>query len=134
MANASGGDVLRCLMRRILLIASSAFYGLIVARATLVVSGVRDATWYPPASCCRCRLSAELRAQLALGRRNGFIAVSLALAYELHLPRALGVADAAVLVAHVLHIRSNKYWEVTRRARARLNGSGGFASIPATGR
>jgi hypothetical protein len=55
------------------------------------------------------------RAVLALGQQNGLTAIALALALQAYLPSAVGVVAVAVLTVNVIHIVTNRAWDIGSR-------------------
>ncbi len=60
-------------------------------------------------------MPSEDRAVLALGQQNGLTAIALALALQAYLPSAVGVVAVAVLTVNVIHIVTNRAWDIRSR-------------------
>jgi len=56
------------------------------------------------------------RFDLALGQQNGLTAIVLGLALQPYIPQAVGIIAIAILTVNVIHICSNRSWELKSRA------------------
>jgi hypothetical protein len=73
------------------------------------------------------------RIYLALGQQNGLTAIILGLALQPYLPQAVGIIAIAILTVNVIHICSNRRWELKSRVAAAASlktGESAVRSIP----
>ncbi len=64
------------------------------------------------------RLPRADRFDLALGQQNGLTAIVLGLALQPYIPQAVGIIAIAILTVNVIHICSNRSWELKARVPA----------------